>query len=584
MNRLDRSLKTRVVLAFAMLGTLCFVVAGIGMNGIRNADIRARQTYEQLTLPAQYIESSYIATLVEVIQVMEAMALSDQAERRQRFDFIRHLQKSSDEQFALFERSDKADAIKPLADEIVRNHEKFSVALSKAVQLFQAGNVPEAMTVETNEVRPYGVSLFQNVMKLSALLNSESKAARERDAAAYQRMMTMMISMLVVGALVTWAYVLVQISSLGRGIGGIQKTLQDVNASLDLTRRVPVEHLDEIGQTAVAFNNLMDRIGQVLAQVHVAADSVSTASRQISAGNLDLSARTEQQAAPLEETAASMTELTVTVKQNADNARQANAVVVNATGLADASNRSVQEMVTTMTEISRGAGRISEIIGLIEGIAFQTNILALNAAVEAARAGEEGRGFAVVASEVRSLAQRSAAAAKEIKVLIEASLEQVESGSRQATEVGDTVAKVQQAIRQVFDLAGEITAASDEQSRGIEQVGQAVVQMDEVTQQNAALVEEAAAAAQALDVQAGRMKEAVSSFTFAHDASVSVVSSTPTLARTLRADRAPAALSRTRAASAFVKAPRAVAPTGASLPRSGSSAEADLANSSWETF
>ncbi|CAN0627913.1 methyl-accepting chemotaxis protein [Burkholderia multivorans] len=582
MNRLDRSLKSRVVLAFAMLGTLCFVVAGIGMNGIRNADIRARQTYEQLTLPAQYIQSSYIATLVEVIQLMEAMALSDQVERRQRFDFIRNLQKSSDEQFALFERSDKADAIKPLADEIVRNHEKFSAAMSKDVQLFQAGNVQEAIAVETDEVRPYGVSLFQNVMKLSALLNSESRAAHERDAAAYQRMMTIMISILVVGALVTWAYVLVQIRSLGRGIGGIQKTLQDVNTSLDLTRRVPVERMDEIGRTAVAFNDLMDRIGQALAQVDVAADSVSTASRQISAGNLDLSARTEQQAASLEETAASMTELTVTVRQNADNARQANAVVVNATGLADASNRSVQEMVTTMTEISRGAGKISEIIGLIEGIAFQTNILALNAAVEAARAGEEGRGFAVVASEVRSLAQRSAAAAKEIKVLIEASLAQVESGSRQATEVGDTVAKVQQAIRQVFDLAGEITAASEEQSRGIEQVGQAVVQMDEVTQQNAALVEEAAAAAQALDAQAGNMKDAVSSFTFAHDASVAP--STTTLPRTPRADRTPAVVSRARAANAVVKAPRVVAPAGAGTPRSGSCAEADMANSSWEIF
>ncbi len=582
MNRLDRSLKTRVVLAFAMLGTLCFVVAGIGMNGIRNADIRARQTYEQLTLPAQYIESSYIATLVEVIQLMEAMALSDQAERRQRFEFIRNLQKSSDEQFALFERSDKADAIKPLADEIVRNHEKFSAAMSKDVQLFQAGNVPEAIAVETNEVRPYGVSLFQNVMKLSALLNSESRAARERDAAAYQRMMTIMISILAVGALVTWAYVLVQIRSLGRGIGGIQKTLQDVNTSLDLTRRVPVGHMDEIGRTAVAFNDLMDRIGQVLAQVDVAADSVSTASRQISAGNLDLSARTEQQAASLEETAASMTELTVTVKQNADNARQANAVVVNAAGLADASNRSVQDMVTTMTGISQGAGRISEIIGLIEGIAFQTNILALNAAVEAARAGEEGRGFAVVASEVRSLAQRSAAAAKEIKVLIEASLTQVESGSRQATEVGDTVAKVQQAIRQVFDLAGEIAAASEEQSRGIEQVGQAVVQMDEVTQQNAALVEEAAAAAQALDVQAGRMKDAVASFTFAHDAPVAP--STTTLPRTMRAGRMPAAVSRARAPNAVVNVPRTMALAGAGLPRSGSSAEADMANASWETF
>jgi methyl-accepting chemotaxis protein len=249
--------------------------------------------------------------------------------------------------------------------------------------------------------------------------------------------------------------------------------------------------------------------------VRTGADSIATASSEIAAGNFDLSSRTEQQASSLEETAASMTQLTETVRQNSDNARQANTLALRASGMADAGNEAVLGMIQTIGQISGSSNKISEITGVIEGIAFQTNILALNAAVEAARAGEEGRGFAVVASEVRSLAQRSATAAKQIKDLIGSSVEIIQNAAKQADDVGATMAQVNLAIKQVSDIVGEIAAASEEQSRGIEQVNLAVNQMDEVTQQNAALVEEAAAAARSLEEQANDLKDAVAVFKLA---------------------------------------------------------------------
>ena len=261
-----------------------------------------------------------------------------------------------------------------------------------------------------------------------------------------------------------------------------------------------------------ALRKVKEGLSATVIDIQSVSASIASLSSQIAIGNMDLSARTEEQAASLEQTAASMTQLTETVKQNADNARQANALAMSATDMADTGNESVQAMVATIGQISSSSSKISEITGVIEGIAFQTNSLALNAAVEAARAGEQGRGFAVVASEVRSLAQRSAAAAKEIKELINSSVATIQGGAKQATEVNETMGQVKQAIKQVSDIVGEIAAASEEQSRGIEQVNHAVGQMDEVTQQNAALVEEAAAAAQSLEEQAIRLKGAVSVF------------------------------------------------------------------------
>ena len=320
------------------------------------------------------------------------------------------------------------------------------------------------------------------------------------------------LTVIVIAVLLTGFMALTLYRRIRSSLEEIQGTLAHVSNSLDLDHRAPVDQLDEIGLTAQSFNALIERVSTTLREVRRATDSVGVAAAQIAAGNVDLSSRTEQQAASLEETASSMEQLTATVRQNAENARQASSLASNAAVVADEGNHAVQQMVDTMGAISGSSERIAEITNLIEGIAFQTNILALNAAVEAARAGEQGRGFAVVAGEVRSLAQRSSSAAKEIKELIESSVNTVRTGSSQAEGVGNTMTEIRQAVKRVSDIIAEISAASQEQSAGIEQVGMAVGQMDQVTQQNAALVEEAAAAAQSLDEQAGRLREMVGQF------------------------------------------------------------------------
>lgn len=302
------------------------------------------------------------------------------------------------------------------------------------------------------------------------------------------------------------------IFSVRNSLNGMQDLMVTVSESLDLTHQADATRSDEIGKTAAAFNSLMARVSSVLGSVTSSAQSVSSASTQIAAGNEDLSARTEEQAASLEQTSASISTLNDTVKQSAENARQASSLASTANDLSVHSGNAVAAMVGTMEKIKTSSSKISDITGLIEGIAFQTNILALNAAVEAARAGEQGRGFAVVASEVRNLAQRSSTAAREIKDLIVTSAQLVESGSVQAADVGENMAKVQGSIRQVADIVGEMAAATSEQSQGIEQVHLAIGQMDTVTQQNAALVEEASAASQSLQEQASTLSQLVSAF------------------------------------------------------------------------
>jgi methyl-accepting chemotaxis protein len=280
----------------------------------------------------------------------------------------------------------------------------------------------------------------------------------------------------------------------------------------DLTRRMPVESNDEIGALALAFNRFVASLNRTMSEVRRSTDAIAEASAEIAAGNLNLSSRTEAQASSLEETAAAMEELTSTVRQNADNARQANVLVTSASSQAGEGGRVVGDVVATMGAISDSSRKIADIIGVIDGIAFQTNILALNAAVEAARAGEQGRGFAVVASEVRNLAQRSAAAAREIKELIQDSVGKVDAGTQQVAAAGATMAGIVQSVRQVADLMREIDAASAEQSQGIGQVNQSIAAMDDVTQQNAALVEEAAAAAGALEEQSAALAHVVADF------------------------------------------------------------------------
>jgi methyl-accepting chemotaxis protein len=280
----------------------------------------------------------------------------------------------------------------------------------------------------------------------------------------------------------------------------------------DLTHNINLGSRNEMGQLAVGLHEMQQSLVSTVSAVRGSTDSIYTGAGEIAAGSNDLSARTEQQAASLEETAASMEELTATVKQNSDNARQATLLAKNASETAARGGHVVDNVVRTMTEISDSSQQIAHITGVIDSIAFQTNILALNAAVEAARAGEQGRGFAVVAGEVRTLASRSAQAAKEIKGLIENSVSRVNTGSEQVSEAGETMRELVAAVTRVTDIMGEISSASDEQSRGIEQVSLAVSQMDSVTQQNAALVQESATAAAALEDQAEQLRQAVAAF------------------------------------------------------------------------
>ncbi len=307
---------------------------------------------------------------------------------------------------------------------------------------------------------------------------------------------------------------------------GLNDVLRVANllAKGDLTQTITKDYPGVFGEVKAGVNGTVENLKVLVGEIKDATDTINTASKEIAAGNSDLSQRTEEQASSLEETASSMEELTSTVKQNAENAKQANQLAIGASDVAGKGGAVVGQVVVTMDSINESSRKIVDIISVIDGIAFQTNILALNAAVEAARAGEQGRGFAVVAGEVRNLAQRSAAAAKEIKSLIGDSVEKVEGGSKLVAQAGQTMEEIVSSIKRVTDIMSEITAASQEQSQGIEQVNTAITQMDEVTQQNAALVEEAAAAAESLEEQAQNLSVSVGTFKMdSHSSGVAVV-------------------------------------------------------------
>ncbi|MGJ7569957.1 methyl-accepting chemotaxis protein [Variovorax sp. RB2P76] len=383
--------------------------------------------------------------------------------------------------------------------------------IEKINKLKAAGQSDEASAMADNQFASGLVVYEDAVAKLAAYQRDKIDVLSKGIAADHASGQTLLLALsaiaLVLGALFAWRLTLGIVRPLGRAV-----TVAETVAAGDLSADIVVESRDEAGQLMHALREMNASLAKVVGEVRSGTETIATASGQIASGNQDLSSRTEEQASSLEETAASMEELTSTVKQNADNARQANQLAVSASEVAVRGGSVVGQVVDTMGSINASSKKIVDIIGVIDGIAFQTNILALNAAVEAARAGEQGRGFAVVASEVRSLAQRSAAAAKEIKTLIGDSVEKVEEGSKQVEEAGRTMEEIVGSVRRVTDIMGEITAASQEQTSGIEQINQAISQMDQVTQQNAALVEEASAAAQSLQEQAGSLVQSVSIF------------------------------------------------------------------------
>ncbi len=358
------------------------------------------------------------------------------------------------------------------------------------------------------------VPFHQSEATLMKIVTLNQKIAHQRvkdGEAATQQAFRLMLATAVVAALIALVYALYVNACITGPINQAVALARTVAAG-DLTEEIDVTTTDETGQLLDALKTMSGNLSNIVGSVRAGTDTIATASSQIAAGSLDLSARTEEQASSLEETASSMEELASTVKQNADNARQANMLAVAASEIATKGGAVVAKVIDTMGAINDSSRQIADIIGVIDGIAFQTNILALNAAVEAARAGEQGRGFAVVASEVRNLAQRSAAAAKEIKTLIGNSVTQVDAGGKLVGEAGATMSDVVESVRRVTDVMAEIMAASHEQSMGIDQINEAVLQMDQVTQQNAALVEEAAAASASMQEQAVDLTKLVSTF------------------------------------------------------------------------
>ncbi len=414
---------------------------------------------------------------------------------------------------ALTARASEAE-VKAALDAAAVALTKIKAPVEKALDRSMSDDVPGASEVVREEVRP---AQLAHVDAISRLVSAVEEASKRRSAEAAQRsqnalglIVALAAAALLSGAAIAW---LIQ-RSITRPLARALELAEAVAAG-DLSREVTIDSTDEIGRLLQALRTATGNLGRMLHEVRSNAESVSTASAEIAQGNLDLSQRTEEQASALQQTAATMEQLGATVRNNAGNAKQANDLAHDASDLAVRGGLVVGQVVDKMKGISESSRRISDIIGTIDAIAFQTNILALNAAVEAARAGEQGRGFAVVAGEVRILAKRSADAAKEIKSLIGASVERVEQGTALVDRAGTAMTEVVASIKRVSEIVAEISAASTEQSSGIQQVGDAVGQMDLVTQQNAALVEESAAGAESLKGQAQQLVQAVAVFKLA---------------------------------------------------------------------
>ncbi|KIS42555.1 methyl-accepting chemotaxis protein [Kosakonia radicincitans] len=394
------------------------------------------------------------------------------------------------------------------AAEIKRNYDIYHNALAELIQLLGAGKINAFFDQPTQSYQDGFEKQYLNYLQQNDHLYETAVSDSE---SSYDSAIWIIITVLIVVLLViigVWAGIKRAL------IGPLNHLIDNIRhiAGGDLVQRIDVHGSNEMGVLADSLRHMQSELVRTVSDVRNGANAIYSGASEISVGNNDLSSRTEQQAASLEETAASMEELTATVKQNADNARQASHLALSASETAQKGGKVVDNVVQTMRDIAASSQKIADIISVIDGIAFQTNILALNAAVEAARAGEQGRGFAVVAGEVRNLAQRSAQAAREIKSLIEDSVGRVELGSTLVESAGETMGEIVNAVTRVTDIMGEIASASDEQSRGIDQVGLAVSEMDRVTQQNASLVEESAAAAAALEEQASRLTQAVSVF------------------------------------------------------------------------
>ncbi|WP_321893006.1 methyl-accepting chemotaxis protein [Paraburkholderia tropica] len=519
MNLNQLSVKAKLTGAFGMLAAIVLVVSGLSLKSLNDANNRFAGYISGINARADAAEAVRTAVddrAMAVRNLVLVTASADVGLEKAAVNDAEHRVEANLEKFnaMVASASDMSDKGRSLAAELPRIEALYR-PVAMDIDRLAISNQRDAAIAEIDaKCRPLLSALIKASNDYADFTRQQAAQMVQESNEQFAAQRNLLIAICLVALAMAALAGVVITRGLLRALGAEPTALGEV------TRRVAKGDLSAVpgaarapaGSVLASMGEMQASLVRLIGQVRTFADGISTGSSQIASGSVDLSSRTEQQAASLQETAASMEELTSTVKQNAENAQQASSLSANASEVAGRGNQAVSRVVDTMGDISASSSKIAEITGIIEGIAFQTNILALNAAVEAARAGEQGRGFAVVASEVRSLAQRSSSAAKEIKDLINASVQKIQDGSSLANEAGETMMEVTQAVARVTDIMGEIAAASTEQSRGIEQVNQAITQMDEVTQQNAALVEEAAAAAKSLEDQGRQLNHAVSFF------------------------------------------------------------------------
>ena len=532
---------TRLGLGFGLVLLMLVLVAMAGIHSLQSVGTLSQKMVTDVLVKERLVAEWGSLTDVNGARTMAVVENPDPAVQARLDGPIKaNSQRISDIQKDLAALQ-KTAAEAPLYADITTRREAYRSAREAVFKDKKAGNFDAARKIASERLEPALAAYLGAITTLRQFQSTQIKslsAAIQTEFASGQ-MLSMVIGLLAIaiGIVVAWLIT----SSLLKRLGGEPDAAAEIAGRIaagDLGVVITIAPKDR-GSLLFAIRAMRDNLSNMVGEVRQATDSIATGSREIASGNLDLSSRTEQQASALGQTAASMAELTSTVKQNADNARQANVLAASASAMALKGGAVVGEVVTTMSSINESARKIVDIIGVIDGIAFQTNILALNAAVEAARAGEQGRGFAVVASEVRTLAQRSAAAAKEIKALIGDSVEKVDQGSRLVDQAGSTMGEIVDSVRRVTDIISEISAASTEQTGGIDQINVAITEMDQVTQQNAALVEEAAAAAEAMQERAAHLAQMVSVFQLAGGQTVPATLAAPAARPRIAATRAP---------------------------------------------
>ncbi|MFS0754119.1 methyl-accepting chemotaxis protein [Noviherbaspirillum sp. 1P10PC] len=505
------TIKSRLIFVLSFL-CLQLVVGGvIGIVSLKFANDDMEMLYRERLVAIGEING--VASLMNRNQILLARAMTaDSSKVGGLMSTLEANRKEADALWTAYAKTPKKPEEQKLADQFAAARKTYlDEGLVPAVQAVRGEDTGHAIELLHG---PVSTLLLPTQTAIDALIRLQSDGAKadfERSQTIYVWVRNTCSAAVVLGMLLA---IFIGVRLVRAITGPLDEAVRIASAvaSGDLTQDIPVRANDETGKLMQALKRMNDSLVDIVGRVRTGTDTIVSASSQIASGNLDLSSRTEQQASSLEETASAMDELNSTVRQNEDNARQANQLALAASDVAARGGAVVSDVMQTMGAINAASHRIADIIGVIDGIAFQTNILALNAAVEAARAGEHGRGFAVVATEVRSLAQKSASAAREIKTLITDSVSQVEGGTKLAQQAGATMEEVVASVRRVTDMMGEISSASAEQSAGIGQVNQAITQMDQVTQQNAALVEQAAAAAGALQEQAQHLLTAVQVF------------------------------------------------------------------------